>query len=74
MEVRKRFEGILGIRAHDDSDLALANTLEAVEQGFTPVEGSINAYGARRGLANLCSIISAVERKLAHTTIGPDKL
>jgi 2-isopropylmalate synthase len=73
-EVRKRFEGILGICAHDDSDLALANSLEAVEQGFTHVEGSINAYGGRRGRANLCSIISAMEHKLAHTTIGREKL
>jgi 2-isopropylmalate synthase len=72
-EVRKRFEGILGICAHDDSGLALANSLEAVEQGFTHVEGSINAYGGRRGLANLCSIISALEHKLAHTTIGSHK-
>jgi 2-isopropylmalate synthase len=74
IEVRKRFEGILGICAHDDSDMALANTLEAVEQGFTHVEGSINAYGSRRGLANLCSIISSLEHKLAHTTIGTEKL
>jgi 2-isopropylmalate synthase len=73
-EVRKRFEGILGICAHDDSDLALANSLEAVEQGFTHVEGSINAYGGRRGRANLCSIISALEHKLSHTTIGREKL
>jgi 2-isopropylmalate synthase len=73
-EVRKRFEGILGICAQDDSDLALANSLEAVEQGFTHVEGSVNAYGGRRGRANLCSIISALEHKLAHPTIGRDKL
>jgi 2-isopropylmalate synthase len=73
-EVRKRFEGILGICAHDDADLALANSLEAVEQGFTHVEGSINAYGGRRGRANLCSIISALEHKLAHTTIGSERL
>jgi 2-isopropylmalate synthase len=74
IEVRKRFEGILGICAHDDADLALAISLEAVEQGFTHVEGSINAYGGRRGRANLCSIISALEHKLAHTTIGREKL
>jgi 2-isopropylmalate synthase len=71
IEVRKRFEGTLGICAHDDSDLAVANTLEAVEQGFTHIEGSINAYGPRRGLANLCSIISNLEHKLGHTVIGP---
>jgi len=71
LEVRKRFDGVLGICAHDDSDLALANTLEAVEQGFTLVEGSINAYGARRGLASLCSIISNLEHHMGHSTIGP---
>jgi 2-isopropylmalate synthase len=73
-EVRKRFVGVLGICAHDDSDLALANTLEAVEQGFTHVEGSINAYGERRGLANLCSIVSNLERKLGHHVIGAERL
>jgi len=73
-EVRKRFTGILGICAHDDCDLALANTLAAVDQGFTHVEGSINAYGDRRGLANLCSIISNVERKLGHQVIGAENL
>jgi len=74
IEVRKRFEGTLGICAHDDSELALANTLEAVEQGFTHVEGSLNAYGSRRGLANLCSIISSLEHRLGHTTIGMQNL
>ena len=74
IEVRKRFEGTLGICAHDDSGLGMANTLEAVEQGFTHVEGSINAYGPRRGLPNLCSIISNLENKLAHTVLGPHGL
>ena len=74
LEVRKRFEGVLGICAQDDSDLAVANTLEAVGQGFTHVEGSINAYGARRGLANLCSIISNLENQLGHAAIEARKL
>jgi len=73
-EVRKRFVGVLGICGHDDCDLALANTLAAVEQGFTHVQGSINAYGDRRGLANLCSVISNLERKLGHTIIGSERL
>ena len=38
-EVRKRFDGILGIHTHDDSDLAVANTLAAVEAGATHVQG-----------------------------------
>jgi 2-isopropylmalate synthase len=73
-EVRKRFDGILGICAHDDSELALANTLEAVGQGFEHVEGSTNSYGSLRGLADLCAIISILERKMGHTTIGVNAL
>ena len=74
LEVRKRFDGILGIRAQDDRELACANTLEAVEQGFTHIEGSLNAYGQRSNHANLCSIINNLEYKLGHTVIGADNL
>jgi 2-isopropylmalate synthase len=74
LEVRKRFDGVLGIRAHDDHELACANTLEAVEQGFTHVEGSIAAQARRGGKANLNSIIANLEYKLGHTVIGPDNL
>jgi 2-isopropylmalate synthase len=73
-EVRKRFDGILGIHTHNDSDLAVANALAAVEQGFTHVQGTINGYGERCGNANLCSIIPNLELKLGHTTIGRDNL
>lgn len=74
LEVRKRFDGVLGIRAHDDRELACANTLEAVEQGFTHIEGSIAGTARRGGTANLCSIINNLEYKLGHTVVGPDNL
>ncbi|MBI3679022.1 MAG: citramalate synthase [Acidobacteria bacterium] len=73
-EVRKRFDGILGIHTHNDSDCAVANTIAAVEQGVTHVQGCFNGYGERCGNANLCSIIANLELKLGHTTIGPEKL
>jgi len=73
-EVRRRFDLPLGIHAHNDSDLAVANTLAAVEQGVTHVQGTINGYGERCGNANLCSIIPNLELKMGHTTIGPEKL
>src|ERR1700730_8491773 len=73
-EVRKRFDGILGIHTHNDSDVAVANTLAAVEAGFTHVQGTINGYGERCGNANLSSIIANLEIKLGHTTIGREKL
>src|SRR5215470_14931735 len=73
-EVRKRFDGVLGIHTHNDSDVAVANALAAIEQGFTHVQGCINGYGERCGNANLCSIIANLELKLGHTAIGADKL
>ena len=73
-EVRKRFDGMLGIHTHNDSDVAVANTLAAVEQGFTHVQGCMNGYGERCGNANLTSIIANLELKLGHTTIGREKL
>ncbi|PYT28595.1 MAG: citramalate synthase [Acidobacteria bacterium] len=73
-DVRKRFDGVLGIHTHNDSDVAVANAMAAVEQGCTHVQGCMNGYGERCGNANLCSIIANLELKLGHTTIGPEKL
>lgn len=64
----------LGIHAHNDSDLAVANSLAAVEAGVVQVQGTINGYGERCGNANLCSIIPILELKMDHTTIGKDRL
>ena len=50
--------------------LAVANSLAAIEQGFTHVQGCINGYGERCGNANLTSIIANLELKMGHTTIG----
>ena len=72
--VRGRFDGTLGIHTHNDSDCAVANTLAAVEQGFTHVQGCFNGYGERCGNANMCSVLANLELKLGHTTVGPDKL
>ncbi len=53
----------LGIHAHNDAELAIANTLAAVNAGATQVQGTINGYGERCGNANLCSIIPALKLK-----------
>ena len=73
-EVRKRFDGVIGIHTHNDSDVAVANTIAAVEAGATHVQGCMNGYGERCGNANLASVIANLELKLGHTTIGPEKL
>ncbi len=73
-EVRRRFSGVLGIQAHNDADLAVANTLAAVEQGFTHVQGCVNGYGERCGNANLISVVANLELKMGHQTIGRERL
>ena len=73
-EVRKRFDGVLGVHCHNDSDVAVANTMAAVGEGVTHVHGCMNGYGERCGNANLCSVIANLELKLGHQTIGAENL
>ncbi len=73
-EVRKRFDGVLGIHTHNDCDVAVANAIAAVEAGCTHVQGCMNGFGERCGNANLCSILPNLELKLGHTTIGRENL
>lgn len=56
-------EAPLGIHAHNDSELAVANSIQAVRSGATHVQGTVNGYGERCGNANLCSIIPNLELK-----------
>ena len=63
--VQKKFRRVpLGIHAHNDSELAVANSLAAVELGCHQVQGTINGFGERCGNANLCSIIPALKLKM----------
>lgn len=73
-EVRKRFDGVLGVAMRNDAELAVANTLAAIELGFTLIGGTINGYGERCGEANLCSVLPGLELKLGHTTVWREKL
>ncbi|RMF88190.1 MAG: citramalate synthase [Nitrospirae bacterium] len=64
----------LGIHAHNDAELAVANSLAAVEAGATQVHGTINGVGERCGNANLCSVIPNLKLKLGIDCIGDAQL
>lgn len=64
----------LGIHAHNDGELAVANTLAAVRSGATQVQGTINGYGERCGNANLCSIIPNLMLKLGYSCLDEGRL
>ena len=71
---RKKTSAPLGIHAHNDGELAVANSLAAVKAGGTQVQGTINGYGERCGNANLCSIIPALKLKMGIDCIGDEQL
>jgi 2-isopropylmalate synthase len=64
----------LGIHCHNDSESAVANSLEAVRRGVVHVQGTINGYGERCGNANLCSVIAGLELKMGLRCLPDDRL
>ncbi len=64
----------LGIHVHNDGDLAVANSLTAVEHGIEQVQGTINGYGERCGNANLCSIIPGLQTKMGVRVVSDEQL
>ena len=64
----------LGIHTHNDSELAVANSIAAVQLGIRQVQGTINGIGERCGNANLCSIIPNLALKLNYDCISKKQL
>ena len=62
----------IGIHCHNDCDLAVANSLAAIEAGAEMVQGTINGLGERCGNANLCSVIPNLRIKLGVDAL-PDE-
>jgi 2-isopropylmalate synthase len=64
----------IAIHCHNDSEVAVANTIAAVRAGATQVQGTINGVGERCGNANLISIIPDLQLKLGYQCVPPAKL
>lgn len=64
----------LGIHAHNDGDVAVANSLAAIEAGAVHVQGTFNGVGERCGNANLCSVIPNLVLKMKRETVHPVRL
>ena len=73
--VLQRFpQATLGIHCHNDSDLAVANSMAALSAGATQVQGCVNGYGERVGNANLTSLIPNLAFKKGISFLRPVKL
>ena len=64
----------VGIHTHDDSGLAVANSLIAVESGARHVQGTLLGFGERTGNANLAVIIADLQLKMKYSCIPDDKM
>jgi 2-isopropylmalate synthase len=73
-EVRSRTSAELGGHFHNDAGCAVANTLAAVRQGATQVQGCVNGYGERAGNADLSATIANLTLKMGVRTIPADRI
>lgn len=64
----------LGIHAHNDCGLGVANTLAAVRAGCQQIQGTINGYGERCGNADLTTIIPILAVKMGIPCLPARKL
>jgi len=71
---RKAVDTPLGIHVHNDSGVAVANSLLAVEHGVVHIQGTINGYGERAGNADLIPIIAGLELKMNRRCLPESSL
>ncbi|MEZ6124741.1 MAG: citramalate synthase [Planctomycetaceae bacterium] len=67
--LRKNLSVAVGIHCHNDSELAVANSLAAVKAGAVQVQGTINGIGERCGNVDLISMAANLALKLKHEVL-----
>jgi 2-isopropylmalate synthase len=73
-QARRAVRVDLGIHCHNDCDVAVANSLAAVEAGASQVQGTINGLGERCGNADLVTIMSNLGLKRGYQVLRPGSL
>jgi 2-isopropylmalate synthase len=72
--VKNSVSAPLGIHCHNDGELAVANSLAAVDMGVRQVQGTINGFGERCGNLNLCSLMPNLQLKMGKQCISSEQL
>ena len=73
-EVKAAITTPLGIHVHNDSGLAVANTILAVKEGIAQVQGTINGFGERCGNVDLCTVIPNLQVKMGVACLTDERL
>jgi len=67
--IKKHLRCEIGIHTHNDCDLAVANSLIAVANGATQVQGTINGIGERCGNVDLISVAANLSIKYGYEVL-----
>jgi 2-isopropylmalate synthase len=67
-------EVAVGIHCHNDLEVGVANSLAAVAEGATQVQGTMNGIGERTGNANLVTLIANLQLRLGHALIADEQM
>jgi 2-isopropylmalate synthase len=64
----------LGVHAHNDSGMAVACSIAALQAGCGHVQGTLAGFGERCGNACLAALIPSIELKLGRPCLPPGRL
>ncbi|MFA5183268.1 MAG: citramalate synthase [Syntrophales bacterium] len=67
-------KAMLGVHAHNDGGLGIANSLAAVLAGARMVQGTVNGYGERCGNADLIPIVANLQLKMARRCLSDEAI
>ncbi|HPS56609.1 MAG TPA: citramalate synthase [Spirochaetota bacterium] len=66
-DIKGHVKAEVGAHFHNDTGVAVANSIAAVEAGASSVQGTINGYGERCGNCDLTTFIPNLVLKMGHT-------
>lgn len=72
--VVEKFAVPVGIHAHNDCGMAVANTVMAVKAGAVHVQGTMTGFGERCGNTNLSTVIPDLQLKLDYSCIPEENM
>jgi 2-isopropylmalate synthase len=73
-DVKQRCGAMVGIHTHNDSGVAVANALAAVQAGANHAQGTINGVGERCGNMDLTTLIANLQLKYGFDCLRPGTL
>ena len=72
--VVEKYNISIGIHCHNDTGMAVANSIMAVRAGANQVQGTMNGFGERCGNANLSTIIPNLQVKLGYSCVPKESI